>query len=165
MIFTLETYAYGAFEHEEEFRALVEVLRRLSLAALREFGHVGLQALVLRGERQALEEVGGFGRIGTVGEAQALGGAYDGEGFPAAPVAEEIFQAQVEDHGDACQRGQGRHQFPVFQLREHGRREAGVPAEIDQGDLLAQAQLPQFPSDLVGGEDAMDGFGSGFGVG
>ncbi|MGD0777837.1 MAG: sigma factor-like helix-turn-helix DNA-binding protein [Candidatus Solibacter sp.] len=50
--------------------------------------HVRLQALVRRSKCQALEEVGGRGRIGAVGKAQALGGAHHGEGLLPAPLAD-----------------------------------------------------------------------------
>ena len=35
-------------------------------------------------------------------------------------------------------------------------------AEIDEGDFLAQAELAELLADLVGGKDAVDGFGAIF---
>jgi hypothetical protein len=40
-----------------------------------------------------------------------------------------------------------------------------VFTEVDEGDFLLQAELAEFGSDFVSGEDAVDGLAGGFGDG
>ncbi len=69
--------------------------------------------------------------------------ADDGEDLPAATVIEEEIKSDVENHGDAGQRGQRGNHLPGFQLGQHGSGKAGVFAEIDQSNLLAEPELTE----------------------
>ncbi|MCU1233436.1 MAG: hypothetical protein JWP63_1403 [Candidatus Solibacter sp.] len=132
--------------------------------ARRKLGDVGLHALALRGEGEALEKVGRLGGIGAIGKSQALGAADEREGLLAAAIAEEMIEADIEKHGDAREGGEGRHELAVLELREHGGGESRVLAEIDERDFLAQAALAEPAANLVRGEDAADGLLAAFGV-
>ena len=152
----------AAFEDEDKFGSVVEVFGGVLAAAFGEFGEVGLERFVLGGEGEVLEKVGRFDGVGTVREADALGGANDGEELAVFLIAEEMVEADVEDHGDAGEGGKRGDELAVFELAQKGGGEAGVFAEIDKGDFFAEAELAEFLADLVGGEDAADGFGAIF---
>jgi hypothetical protein len=76
-----------------------------------------------------------------------------------------MFQADIEDHRDSGEGGEGRGELAVFELREHRGGEARVFAEIDQSDFAAETEGAEFASEVVRGEDALDGFRAAFGGG
>src|SRR3712207_8465606 len=53
-----------------------------------------------------------------------------------------LFRSEpdAEEERDAQQRRQGREQLPALDLRQHGGRQAGVLAELDQPQLLPLAK-------------------------
>src|ERR1035438_4453507 len=101
------------FQQMNKLRALVEVFHDLFGSAFWKFGHIGLDAFILRRESQTLKEIGRFGRVGALGEADALTVPNDRkQPFPLL-VAEEMIQADVENHGDSSQRRQSGNEFAI----------------------------------------------------
>jgi hypothetical protein len=138
------------------------MLIAVDCGAMREFRQVRLKSFPLRGEREALEEIGGNGYVGPLGKPHPLLLANHGEQFAPTFFPEKVLQPDIEDHGDAGQGGKGRDHLAVFQLGKHGRRQSRVLPEVYQCNLLAQAELPEFSADFVGGQNAADGFRAGF---
>ena len=106
----------AAFEDEDKFGAVVEVFGGVLGAALGEFGEVDLEGFVLGGEGEVLEKVGRFDSVGAVWETDAFFGADDGEELAFFLIAEEMVEADVEDHGDAGEGGKGGDELAVFEL-------------------------------------------------
>ncbi len=94
----------------------MEVFGGVFGAALGEFGEVGLEGFVLGGEGEVFEKVRGFDGFGAVWESDGIFGADDGEELTFFPGAEEVIEADVEDHGDAGEGGQRWDELAVFEL-------------------------------------------------
>lgn len=163
VLFAFEAQREGAFENEEEFGAIMKVFLHVSSLAEGKLGNVGLEAFSLRPEGETLEKVGGLRSVGTVRKAQAFGASHEGEGLLAAAVAEEVIETNVEDHGNPRQRRERGKEMSIFELGEHRGGKAGVLAEIDEGNLLAKAELPELASNLISGEYTRDRFLATFG--
>lgn len=137
VILILVAHVEAALHHIDELGAGVNMVGHFDLFSLGEFGEVRLGPLVLGGVGEALEEEGGAGGIGTIGELHAFAGADDVEHAVFAAIGEEVIDADIEDHGDAGEGGEGRDELAILELGEHGGGDAGVAAEVHEGDFLA----------------------------
>ena len=141
---------------KQELRSFVEMLAACRRRTPREFRQVNLDTFSLGREGQALEEVGRSGHVGALGKTHPLLGANHGKQLPPVLVLEEVFEADIENHSDPRQRGKRGNHLSVFQLGKHGGRQSRVLPQVYQGDLLTQAQLPELPAKLVGGQNPLD---------
>lgn len=132
--------------------------------ALREFGEVRGKRFVHGAECQDFEKITGRRALGIFGKDQPIVRAHDGENALGALLFEKVLEAHIEYHGDACQRGQRRDQPSVFELRQHRSGEAGVLAQIDERDFLAQPQLAELAAYVVVGENSADRLLTAFSV-
>src|SRR5208283_4115655 len=69
---------------------------------------------------------------------------------------EEIFQTDIEGHGDADQSRQRGYKPAVLELTQHRGGEPGLTAEIHERNFLSEPQLAQLSADFVGRQDAAD---------
>ena len=70
---------------------------------------------------------------------------------------EEVAEVLGEDHGDAGQVAQRRHDAAGLELRQEAGGEAGVAAKFDQAHRLLQAQMLDALADALLGDDRLGG--------
>lgn len=114
MLFFLILNSETSLQQVEKFRSVVEMFHHFVWGALGEFGHVCLQSLILGRESQALEEETGLDGTGTIGKLHPLFHADYGEGASPFFVAEEMVEADVENHRDAGEGWQGGYEFSIL---------------------------------------------------
>src|SRR5271166_3908986 len=102
------------FDYMNQFSALMKVLGYFACAAHWELGQICLDAFFLGGERQAFKEKGGFGRSCPFRELDSFLRTHDREQSPALLVPKKVLHANIENHGDTSQRGQGGDQLAVL---------------------------------------------------
>jgi hypothetical protein len=131
---------------------------------LGKLSEIGRETFFTDSERKNFEEISGYWIIRTVREGHSLVSADNGKRPPKLLVGKEVFDADIENHGDASEGWQGRNEFPVLQLGQHRCRQACVLPEVDQRDLLSKPELPQFCTNLIRAYDATNGLLAAFSV-
>src|SRR5271168_251115 len=145
-------------QHVDEFDPVMLVLERLSLRSRREVGQVGIELALDGVEVEALEKERCLFRLRPNRKTLALFLARHGENVAAAIIGEKIAKAHAEHERHPQQRRQGREQPTAFNLRDQSGREAGMAGELDESDLLAQAQFPDFFANRVVAKSVLQGF-------
>ena len=121
-------------------------------------GYARLEKPWWRRENQLLKKCTGVCQFRFLCRPPTLAGPDNQKSSRPVLTAEKEVQPLAKDQGNSCESGQRGDQLTVFQLRQHGRRKAGLLAQINQRDLPLQPKAAEFFPQPVPGNGLVNRF-------